>query len=457
MSCLIHPSNANAILSRDRVGTERVSASYFAACQQREPMQFDNLDDLLWDSATSVASDFATRVVAQRDLLLVAWRSVEGVLVGAQLRAGFNAVESNWTCDAESVLFRQKPGNNALAERAVCLLPERAYCWRTQSNELRIEFGSSDLSIDLISRRFSIDAAASVFPFAHESGFGGTGMFSRIVIARTSSAPTQPTTGIISLASSLAEFVAALTASAPPPRLSLNGWRGGSKGVGRLVVVGNPGCGKSTLLNVIAGECLFVSGVSDDARGLTRAVAQRASASGALLVDTPGFDDIGGRVQSAVEMARALGCVDAQHDRCIVVVELERGRVRQSDVDLMRILLAAMGDGFKYALVFNKVSATLLAQLMSAGVAAPQVTLLVPPNKTQPSAVFAYPMMDELRSASNASAAPAFGFFAWLDSLPAHGGGAACAHMDTRNVHDLTREHAAKVELLRVEIEKLKK
>lgn len=403
-------------------------------------MRFDNVDELLWDSQTSSANDFATNVVNQRDLLLLAWRAADGWLVGAQLRSGFNAGESQWITDAESILFRRRKPGDALAERAVCLLPAHAYAWRSAANELRVDFGSGEFSIDLLSCRFWLNGAAQVFPFADGRLAGDSGgTFSRVVIARATSTQPQPTTGIFLRAvANLAAFVVANFAAAAP----LSGWRGGN-GAGRLVVIGNPGCGKSTLLNVVAGESLFASGISDDGGGLTRALAQRASASGALLVDTPGFDDIGGRAQSAVEMARALGCVDAQHDRVVVVVELERGRVRQSDVDLMRILLAAMGDGFRYALLFNKVSAALLAPLASA--AAPQVALLVPAGKPQPSTVFAYPMMDELRSASNATAPPAFGFFNWLDSVPARGGAAGAVALDTRNISDLIREHASKM------------
>lgn len=132
----------------------------------------------------------------------------------------------------------------------------------------------------------------------------------------------------------------------------------------RVVIAGNPGAGKSTLLNSLLGAPVFESGVSLGG-GLTKTASLRV-VGGVAFIDTPGLFDSEEDGRAAAELSFALS--DSSGLRVIFVVSLEDGRLRASDVKVVRLigkalLKAGVDISGKYGLILNKVESRVSAEL----------------------------------------------------------------------------------------------
>lgn len=107
----------------------------------------------------------------------------------------------------------------------------------------------------------------------------------------------------------------------------------------RVILIGNPGVGKSTLLNSIIGEDIFKSGPCLG-RGLTRRLLTH-DLGDLTLVDTPGLDDISSRAEATALIADALSVAHSSV-KLVFVVTLEIGRVRNSDLTTIDLVISAL-------------------------------------------------------------------------------------------------------------------
>lgn len=125
-----------------------------------------------------------------------------------------------------------------------------------------------------------------------------------------------------------------------------------------IVVVGDPGTGKSTLLSTMCkGAAQFKSGLSIGT-GMTAAL-QTEVVDGKRYSDTPGLNDASKKQAAANAISDAIILGGAV--KLIFVVTLEAGRLRQSNLATVRLVLDALVakgiqvDGL-FSIIINKMS-----------------------------------------------------------------------------------------------------
>lgn len=129
-----------------------------------------------------------------------------------------------------------------------------------------------------------------------------------------------------------------------------------------IIVVGDPGAGKSTILNALCGATPgtpmpFRSGLSV-ASGMTSALPTEV-VNGVRYSDTPGLDDVELKERAAAAIANAIRLGGAV--RLLLVLTMEAGRIRGSNLATIRIVLDALTAAdvdidHRFSVVLNKMT-----------------------------------------------------------------------------------------------------
>jgi len=119
-----------------------------------------------------------------------------------------------------------------------------------------------------------------------------------------------------------------------------------------VIAIGNPGVGKSTILNALAGEHLFLSGISIGS-GLTYQLDEKSNSRGQFF-DTPGLADDTYRKAAGEAIRDALR--KGGRFKVLFFVKTESGRVVRQDVTTLKLVLDSCPElGNRYGIVINKV------------------------------------------------------------------------------------------------------
>ena len=122
-----------------------------------------------------------------------------------------------------------------------------------------------------------------------------------------------------------------------------------------IVFAGNPGSGKSTIVNSCLGEIISSSG-PPLINGYNRPFVSHRSGND-VYSDTPGLDELQGMEKTWQELSKVISKYDSL--KIIFVITMECGRLRPSDVSMMKLVLRAiqrqgMDTAYRYSLIINR-------------------------------------------------------------------------------------------------------
>lgn len=138
-----------------------------------------------------------------------------------------------------------------------------------------------------------------------------------------------------------------------------------------IILAGPPGAGKATILNCIAQDIIFQSGQHHaPSREGPASIVQTVKYRNVNLSTTRSLSNSIRTKTAAKEIVQILS--NREKIKLFFVITLESGRVKEEDIDTMKVILGAIEsafDGvstnFKYSIIINKVSGAVIKQILS--------------------------------------------------------------------------------------------